>query len=663
MSLSVNSVSSSSLSVAHGQVKRITATIDSTSTLAGKTIRVFLGLFEASPIILQYPTTVNYFEVAYPGAPGTSAMTWVGTTKFQNLEMSLQHVSTTQFILTYDFVVGADRYTINDNLTPLELITPRDLQFSIYEQLRYLNLHVFEIGTNNKTFASIMVMGTLPKTLFQDNFQYNLRLNSTGESVARPLDGQDLIIDFTLENSNTLNGPYDILIFNNNLCALNDQLLTVEENLDLEGGTSPTPTALPSLSITNIISMTNISNVSGNLYKGQFILDGARINAGCDLGIYIIVYDVVNRPFSYSINIIPETLDVPEPDVTVTGVIEGDASIYSTSSFANIAPGQKFQGNVAMDTDDYNTKLAALGLPGNYSENLIVINVYALNHKPINNEDLSQYPILDQVGGPPLAIGAAFYNYQVPADVENVTFLIFDYVFKDHSIRVPIKLLHPVLAPFDTIEFRDLSNNLLNSYCYDYSDGLKVRLQTSDANAFDFNTLRLYAGNPLNDEDLSSVIVDGSITGDSDQIDFTLDLNKVEPGQCFMGVGSRVATVSEAIGSCLANTIAVNQVNSTSNLISITLENTLGPGFAFPRSYLTVKRSGVIIAEFSFDDDWTTPIVKTFDIEFLNLNTLNYTLVIYTEDGCEYYTEFNLTTNRFISDNDSDVLVVDNVCS
>jgi len=653
MALTVTGISPALFEVVHGQVIEATITVDSTSSLAGKTIRVFQELFAASPINLQYPGSIasNYFEVAYPAGPGTVSMTWVGSKKFQNLTMSLEHVSTTQFRVYLDALVGTDRPAFINQFDPSVLITPQDLQFSIYEMLRYLNLHFYEVGTSNQAVAGIPTTGALPKRLTQDKFGYNLIDVTTGQSVAQPFPASDLEVKFSMENTTGLNAIYDLIIFNTSFCATNDQLLSLQDNLNLEGAQSPTPTALPSLVATNINSMTNIANATGDFYEGSFVIDANKIIKGCELTFIIVVTDTGNKKIAYTFSLRPESKEAPDPSTTVSGVINGDPAIYTNGAFV-VTRCQKIQLSVEMDVDDYDLEISNLGLIGNYGDNLIVINVYALDHKPVANEDLSQYPILDTVGGPPLLPGAAFYNYQVPEDYPiSIIFIVFDFVFKDHSIRAAIKLLLPTLADFDNNSFTDANDVAINNFCYDYANGLKVVLNTTDINAFDFNNLKIYRQGSNLIEEVDIIDESVAVVYTDDTVTFQVDLDVVEPGDCFCAVASRVPAVADALGACGAVTFSMQLDAVAVNRLQLTVDVTAGAPL-FPRTFFTVKKDGVIVHQEYTENQWTIdpPYVFSWNQLFTTRMDFVVELRMYTDDGCEYYEMIPMSILGFVGE-------------
>lgn len=644
MALTINSITPALFEVVFGQVIEMTVTVDANDPLTGQTIRVYPALFDPNNnFVIPSALPTNYWEIAsYPGAPGTSTMIWVGSAMYQNLSMTIEHVTTTQFILRLDAIVGVDRFDVNQQLDPAQLLTPQSFQFSIYEDTRYLNLHILNITSSEKVLASREARGLLPRDRLSDKFDYFFKSSPSDEVVLRPIADQDMTVVFSFENTTGMVLTYDIVVFDEAQSI--DQLQSIQDNLNLVGATSPTPTALPSLTLTDINSMTNLVNYSGDMFQGEFVIDANRMQANRSQTIFIVVEDTNGKKIGYQIDFTPFTQAVPDPTATVQGLIEGD-TIRTTGCFMNVAACQKFTGYSFIDVADYNTEVSTLGLSGDFSSNLISIDVYALDHRPVTNEDLTQFTKLGEARTAPLALGGAFFEYVVPENAIGVTFLIFDYVFKDHSIRTAIKLLHPAVSGLDTVVFRDSDDNVLaNQACYDYSNGLKVNLSTADINAFDWD--EVYINRYVQGEGLKErvdIIVPGSLALDDDDVDFEIDLDKVSPGDCFCLVAANLPVVSEAIAGCGNRNFNYQFDYNSPNRFTLAVDINSGT-MAQAISYINIKRNNTIVHT-AFDiRDWGTdpPWVLIWNADSFNINEFTVEFFIYTDNGCNYYSMDNI---------------------
>lgn len=642
------------LDLTFGQVREFSVTVDSSSAIStGASIKIVPALYAPTSFAMPFLPASNYFEVAYPAAASTVAMTWVGSTKYQNLVLELERVTNVQFRVHFDFIVGADRFDENQQIDPFILLTSEGNQFSIYRQSRFLNLHIFDT-------SGIAVATGIPTTarsvrpLFQDSFQTIFR-RASGVQVSNPVIGENLTIDFSLAGS-SLDLNYDVIIFNEGFCAaqggVND---SIEDHLDLEGATSLGPAALPSLTNANLVPSAMV--LDAGLYKGSFEINQNWLIAGCTQSFIIVVTDGSGNKYSYKNSFIALAEEAPDPDVVVKGALEGDSTIYTTGCFANVPPCMKAIFYAEMDTDDYDTKVAALGLAGNYSENIQAINVYALDFKPVDGQDLSEYESFSARQGP-LLPGNVFFEYTFPEDAEGVTFIVFDYVFKEHSLRVPIKILHPVVGPFDALSFEDESSNPINTQCYAYDNGIRVILEvTVPANEYGLapNVFKIY----LNDVE-QDIIVPGSINATESQVDFLLDVDKIDPEACYKIVTSRDPLDSALVGPCLPGNFSITQFNLADGQFRLTLAETSGNDYFNPRTVVIVSKAGetIHIEEFTSTNWNGLTEFFIFNNPYANDNSFKYEIFIYPENGCNYYVSQVLTTNDQLADSDNQVIVV-----
>jgi len=654
MSLTVTSAPSF-LRLALGEVREVAYTVESTISLAGKTIRVYPQFF--GPVDINAPQffpNTGYWSIVYPGA-GSVTATWNGAAQYQNLTLELVRTSDLIFVLNLDILIGVDAYENAQELPPPELLDGIIETPSIYDTYRYLNLWVYagNNGTPERINASTQVVGTLPGSVGDNSFAVSLKV--AGMVASNPKDGEDVTVNFQVAKAGG-SLDYEVIIYKDRICAQGGAPTdSVQTQLSLQGATTAGGgAALPSLVDTDITPTALVLNAGTGLYEGSFVIDAAWLEPICGQSFIIRVTDASVFPFTYKYTLFTQLDLVPNPDVVVNVIIDGN--LYNTSCATNV-PACFYMGfQVAMDTDDYNTELGALGLPGNYDENIVDVRVYVLDHEPFEDEDLSRYPSERPIFAP-LLVGTSQFYHRFAEGSTGITFVVFDYVFKDHSLRIPFRVLHPFLENFDVVTFKDELDVVLNSACADLSEGLKVLLEHTDpitnANAFDYNNIELYS----NDIEVPKAIKSVVYTDESVEIVFDLDF--VEAGQCFCAAVSRLPAASEAVGACLDQTIVFTQSTAAAGKFSITLEHTVGAGFLNPANYLVIRKAGEIVDSYSFSNDWTGPAQAfLFNVPFAGVNQFTYELFIYTEDGCAYSGMSTLLTTDEIADSVFEAVVM-----
>ena len=651
MSLSVTSAPSF-LRLALGEVKEVAFTIESTLSLTGETLRIYPEFFGSHSNIPQFYPSVGYWSIVYPGA-GTIAATWNGAAQYQNLSLELVRTSDTIFVLNLDLLIGIDAYESGGELVPTEVLDGIVEIPSLYDTNRFLNLFVYvESNIQNRVSAFVEVIGTLPKVLGEDSFQVSLKVD--GMVASNPKDGKDVTVNFQLAKAGG-SLEYEIIIFKDRICAQGGAPVdSIQTQLALQGATTVGPAALPSLVDTNITPTTLVLNGVTGLYEGSFVIDAAWLEPICGQSFIIRVTDGAVFPTTFKYTLFTQLDLVPDPTVVVSSIIDGN--LYTTSCVTNV-PACFYMGfQVAMDTASYDTQIGALGLSGNYVDNIVDIRVYVLDHEPVEDEDLSGFvserPLLT-----PFLLGTSQFYHQFAEGSTGITFVVFDYIFTEHSLRIPFRVLHPFLANFDTITFKDELDVVLNSACADFSGGLKVLMEHSDpitdANAFNYNSIKLYS----NGLEVPSVIKSSALTDDEAEVVFEVD--EIEPGQCFCAALAVLPAASEAVGACLDNSIVFTQSTSSAGRFSITLEHTVGAGFLNPSNYLVIRKAGEVVDAYTFSNDWTGPAQAfLFNVPFQGVNQFTYELFIYTEDGCAYSGMSTLLTTDEIADSVFELVVM-----
>lgn len=98
----------------------------------------------------------------------------------------------------------------------------------------------------------------------------------------------------------------------------------------------------------------------------NFVLDGAFLNLGQKYRLLVNIYDNINN--TVTTHLTPELSVTFTPPVTpnIDGYLGTYNKLYSGNDLANVAPHSRFKSRIVIDKSDYNTKLAALGLTGNF---------------------------------------------------------------------------------------------------------------------------------------------------------------------------------------------------------------------------------------------------------------------------------------------------------